>query len=183
MERKKRINGWVNWWVQKWAWQLNHQWRTARAFLTQLWMPQVWMLKWGQNNWNGAEMAKTNRSKEQRQNDATARKPVTIISLQFPKSSIRYLVIDPVHFENIQPSCLFLTWHIHWSSCKSFRPQIWTRTNICSPLPESDCVCECVPSQFWLSVIFRVFYSNEHSYPGENAVPDSHLYPMKPGIL
>lgn len=185
MERKKRINGWVNWCVKKWACQLNHQWRTVWVSLTQLWMLQVWMLKWGQNNWNGSEMAKTIRSKDQRQNDATARKSVTIISLPFPKRSIRFLVMDPVHFENVQPSCPFLTWHIHWGSCKSFRPQVWTRTNTCSNPPESDCacMCVCVPSQFWLSAIFRIFYRNEHSYTGKNAVPDSHLYPMKSGIL
>lgn len=53
-------------------------------------------------------MAKTNRSKDQRQNDATARKPMAIISLQFPKSSIISLVIDPVHFENVQPFYPFL---------------------------------------------------------------------------
>lgn len=60
------------------------------------------------NNWDGAEMAKTNRSKDQRQNDDAARKPMTIINLQFSKSSIRSLLIDPVHFENVQPFCPFL---------------------------------------------------------------------------
>ena len=96
--------------------------------------------------------------KYQHQNNATSRKTMTIFSLLFPKSSIRFLTIDLCSLETSYHPASFLSGASFEVHVKASGPEIWMRGGYLPPAFWLG-LCMWVISQLILTVMFGIFYN------------------------
>lgn len=77
--------------------------------------------------------------KYQHESNATSRKTMTLFSLPFPKSSIRFLAIDLCILKMSSHPASFLSGAFFEAHVKASGPKIWTGANTCSQPSDSDC--------------------------------------------